>query len=480
MSEGYETLALYIGGEWRQDTAGNTEPVLNPANGETLADLPHATAFDLDAALDAASRAFPSWRATPAFHRGCILKRAAGLIRERREAIARILTLEQGKPLTESLNEVAVSADTIEWYAEEAERAYGRVVPARVPGVCQMALREPVGPVAAFTPWNYPALTPARKIGGALAAGCTLVIKPAEETPGTAVAMARAFHDGGLPPGVLNVVFGDPAQLSEHLIRAPVICKASLTGSVPVGRKLARLAAEALKPITLELGGHAPVLVFDDVDPEAAARAAAAAKFRNAGQICVSPTRFFVHESIIDPFTRAFVEAAKALRVGDGLSPGTNMGPLCNARRVEAMQSLVANARARGARVAVGGERIGNRGYFFAPTVLTEVPHDARVMHEEPFGPLAPIVAFATVKEAVERANETRYGLAAFAFTRSLGIANALTGDVECGMLCINHFRVSTPATPFGGLKDSGYGREGGPEGLDAYLVTKLVSTDGA
>ena len=469
-------LSLYIAGEWLTGAGRRSEPLLDPASGEAIGELPHASPADLDKALEAAETAWPKWRATSALERARILKKAADLIRERQEAIARLLTMEEGKTLGEARLEIAVTADFFEWFAEEGKRAYGRVVPPRTPGWRQTMLKEPVGVCALFSPWNFPGVTPARKVAAALAAGCTCILKPSEETPATGLALARALHDAGLPPGVLNIVFGVPAEVSTHLINSPVVRKISFTGSVPVGRQLAAMAAQAgAKRTTMELGGHAPVLVFDDVDAVHAGTMAVAGKYRNAGQICVSPTRFYVHERVHDRFVETFIQQSQALKVGPGLDPDSKMGPLANPRRVEAMEAFVADAQAKGAKVRTGGNRIGNRGFFFEPTVLTDVPADARVMHDEPFGPLAAITTFADESEAIARANALPFGLAAYTFTRDHDRATRVADRLETGLVGLNTFVVSLPETPFGGVKESGYGSEGGAEGLDAYHVTKFV-----
>jgi succinate-semialdehyde dehydrogenase / glutarate-semialdehyde dehydrogenase len=387
----YANLALYIDGEWLSGGGRESEQVINPATEKSLGTLPHASTADLDHALAAAEKGFKLWRATAPYERARIMRKAADLIRERLDSIARILTVEQGKVLAEARIEVAVSADIIEWYAEEGKRSYGRIIPGRVSGVRQMMVQEPVGPCAAFTPWNFPGVTPARKIGGALGAGCSLIIKASEETPGTCVELVRAFHDAGLPKGVLNLVFGVPARISEHVIASDIIRKVSFTGSVPVGKHLTKLAAEGMKRTTMELGGHSPVVVFADADPEKSAEIAAAGKYRNAGQVCISPTRFYVQEGVYERFTKRFVEYAKKVKLGDGLAEGTTMGPLANPRRLDAMEGFVADARKRGAEVLAGGARPGNQGFFFAPTVVTNIPDDSRLMTEEPFGPVAPI-----------------------------------------------------------------------------------------
>jgi succinate-semialdehyde dehydrogenase / glutarate-semialdehyde dehydrogenase len=471
----YSELALYIDGEWLSGGDRDSEQVINPATEKPLGVLTHANRGDLDRALAAARKGFEVWRATSAYERARIMRKAADLIRARQEAIARILTMEQGKVIAEARIEVAVSADIIDWYGEEGRRAYGRIIPGRVPGVRQMMVQEPVGPVAAFTPWNFPGLTPARKIGGALGAGCSLILKASEETPGTCVELVRAFHDAGLPKGVLNLVFGVPARISEYLIPSDIIRKVSFTGSVPVGKHLAKLAAEGMKRATMELGGHSPVVVFDDTDPEKAAEIAVAGKFRNAGQVCISPTRFYVQESIHDRFAKRFADCAKSLRLGDGLADGTTMGPLANPRRLDAMEGFVADARQRGASVLTGGTRHGNQGFFFAPTVISNIPDDSRLMTEEPFGPVAPITPFKSFDEVVERANSLPFGLAAYAFTASTRTANLIADALQAGMIGVNSLAISTPETPFGGMKESGYGHEGGIEGLEAYTQKKLV-----
>jgi succinate-semialdehyde dehydrogenase/glutarate-semialdehyde dehydrogenase len=471
----YEKLEMYIAGAWCAGSEGAAEDVINPATEEAIGRVPHASIADLDRALAAAGKAFAAWSQMPAVERGAILEKAAQLMRERLEAIATTLTLEQGKPIAESRAETAYGADIVKWYAEEGRRAYGRVLQGRAGGR-QLVLKQPVGPSAAFTPWNFPIVTPARKIGGALAAGCTLILKASEETPGAAVAMVRCFHDAGVPPGVLNLVFGVPAQVSEHIIRSPVIRKFSFTGSIPVGKHLARLAAEGMKRATMELGGHAPVIVFDDFDPDKAAAMGVQGKFRNAGQVCVSPTRFFVQEKIYGRFVEKFTEAAKNLKVGNGLDAATQMGPLANPRRIQAVDGFVADAVARGAKLMTGGRRTSEVGYFYAPTVLADVPADARVMNEEPFGPLAPIVPFKDADEAIARANALPYGLAGYFFTRSEATAVRVANRLETGMVGVNNFAISVPESPFGGVKESGYGSEGGIEGLDAYLVTKYVN----
>jgi succinate-semialdehyde dehydrogenase/glutarate-semialdehyde dehydrogenase len=472
---GYPAVRMHIAGEWCQGGTGRTAPIVNPATEEVIGEVPLATTADLDRALAAAAEGFKAWRDTPIARRTAILHAAADLLTERGAEVGRIMTLEQGKPLAEATGEARRVADTLRWHADDARRAYGRIIPS-APGTLLSVRREPIGPVAAFTPWNFPAGGPMRKISSALSAGCSIVIKASEETPATAGELVRCFVDAGLPAGVLNLVFGEPAEVSAHLIASPVVRLVAFTGSVPVGKLLAGAAGAVMKPSLMELGGHAPVIVCADADPATAARRAAQAKFANAGQVCTSPSRFLVHESLYEDFTAEFVKAAEAVVVGDGLQEGVTMGPLANERRLASVQRLTADAVGRGATVRTGGERLDRAGYFFAPTVLTGVPADAELLHEEPFGPIAPIAAFTDLDEALAVANALPYGLAAYFFTQSAATAERLVSELEAGILSVNHCGGSVSEAPSGGVKDSGYGREGGPEALDAYLITKRVS----
>ncbi|HWA46380.1 MAG TPA: NAD-dependent succinate-semialdehyde dehydrogenase [Hypericibacter adhaerens] len=469
-------IQLLIDGEFRAGSSNDWLAIVNPATEATVGRLAVATKADLDRALAAAARGFAQWRTVSPFERSKLLRRAGDLIRSRADGLAEALTAEQGKPLAEARIEIMTCGDILDWYAEEGRRTYGRTIPARLPGVTQIVTQEPIGPVAAFSPWNFPASQAMRKIAGALAAGCSIIIKPPEEAPSAALAFGAALTEAGVPAGVVNIVFGRPAEISEHLIPSPIIRKVSFTGSVPVGKHLAQLAGAHMKPATMELGGHAPVLVFDDVDPAKAAQILVGMKFRNAGQVCVSPTRFYVQGDSYRPFLKAFAGAAQALRVGEGRDPQSQMGPLANRRRLDAVESLVNDAVADGAKVATGGKRIGNRGYFYAPTVLTDLPASARILSTEPFGPVALIQPFGDPAEAIEKANATSYGLASYAFTKSSERAALAAGSLQSGMVGINHFGVGLIETPFGGIKDSGYGHEGGSEGLAAYLVKKFVS----
>ena len=472
----YEKLELYIDGKFTQGASGVGSDVLNPARATSIARLPHAKKAELDAAVKAAERGFQVWRKTSAVERSKILRKAADLVRTRADAIAAVLTQEQGKPLMEAKMEVLSAVEIIEWFAEEGRRAYGRIIPARADGVRNMVLMEPIGVVAGFAPWNFPVTQAVRKIAAALAAGCSMVLKCPEETPGSPISIIRCFHDAGVPPGVLNLVYGTPAELSEYLIPHPSVRKISFTGSVPVGKQLAAMAGLHMKRATMELGGHSPVLVFDDVDAEGVAKMMSALKFRNAGQVCISPTRFFVHDKVYDSFVSKFTDLAKNLKVGDGLEPTTRMGPLANARRVSAIESIIQDAQEHGGKLATGGKRIGNQGNFFEPTVLTDVPEKARIMNEEPFGPVAIMCRFKDTDEVLARANKLPYGLASYAFTTNAKTAAKVADALDHGMVTINHQGLALPETPFGGIKDSGYGHEGGIEGLQAYMVAKFVS----
>ena len=461
----YLELELYIGGQWKKASG---QPVLNPADESVLGTVPSATRSDLDTALAAAADGFKTWSKTSPAKRTEIILKATALMRERVEEMAVAMTLEQGKPIAQSRLEILRGCEIIEWDAMEGRRTYGRIIPSE-PGMKHMVLRQPIGVVAAFSPWNFPMSSPARKVGGALSAGCSIILKASEETPAGAVQLVRAFHDAGLPRGVINLVFGKPSEISEYLIPQDLVRLITFTGSIPVGKHLAEMAGRYMKPAIMELGGHAPVIVCDDVDPVSTAATSVTRKSRNAGQVCVSPTRFFVHEAIYKKFTEAFAEKAKAIKVGDGLDPSNQMGPLANHRRIEAMDMFVADAKAKGAKLLAGGERIGNRGYYFPLT-------DAKAMHQEPFGPLALINPVASLDDAIEKANALPYGLAAYAFTKSARNADRLAEGVEVGNLSINHLVASLAETPFGGVKDSGYGREGGTEGLSYYTVVKNVS----
>ncbi len=473
----YPNTQLFINGEWKDAADGRTLAVFNPATGKEIGRVAQAGKADLDKALEAAQKGFETWRDMTAAERSKIMRRAADLMRQRAGDIASLLTQEQGKPLVEAKGEAMAAADIIEWFAEEGFRVYGRIVPSRASlAVRQMVLKDPVGPVAAFTPWNFPINQVVRKVGAALAAGCSMLVKAAEETPAAPAELIRAFADAGIPPGVLGLVYGNPAEISSYLIPHPVIRKITFTGSTPVGKQLAAMAGQHMKRVTMELGGHAPVIIAEDVDVALAVKAAAGAKFRNAGQVCISPTRFLVHESIRNEFATALAKHAQGLQVGDGMSEGTQMGPLANPRRVTAMAEFTRDALERGATLLSGGDRIGDTGNFWQPTILTDVPKDAKVFNEEPFGPMAAIRSFNTLDEAITEANRLPFGLAGYAFTRSLKNADLLARRVEVGMLWINMPAMPSAEMPFGGVKDSGYGSEGGPEAIEAYLNVRSVA----
>ena len=469
----YPELHLYIDGEFRKTK--RDLPVVNPATEEEIGRLPHADIGDLDDALAAAARGFEAWRRTAPVERANVLYRAAALMRERQEEIATAITAEHGKPLTQARLEVIRGCEFFEWDAGEATRTYGRVIPS-APGVRYIVHHEPIGTVAAFSPWNFPMSQPCRKVAGAVASGCSIILKASEETPAGALHIAKALQDAGLPPGVLNLVFGAPAEISDHLIRHDQVRLVAFTGSTAVGRHLTTLAARHMTPVLMELGGHAPVIVCEDTDVEAAAISGAMRKMRNAGQVCTSPTRFFVHESIFDEYVETFVRRAAQTIVGDGTDPEVEMGPLANERRITALTDLVEDAHNQGAELRTGGGRLGDRGYFFAPTVLVNVPDTARVMQEEPFGPLAIINPVASLEEGIEKANSVPYGLAAYGFTNRADYVDRMIEGIEAGNVSINTLEASLPETPFGGVKSSGYGREGGTEGLHNYMFTKNIS----
>jgi len=466
---------MLIGGQWRAGRSGLTHPVVDPSTEEVIGQLRLASTEDLDDALAAAQTGFDIWRRTPAAQRAQVLERAAQLMMERADMIGRLMSHEQGKILADGVNEVRSSAEIVKWFAEEGRRSYGRIVAGTVPHSRQLVMKVPVGPVAAFSPWNIPVRIPARTIAAALAAGCSLVFKPAEETPACTLELARCFHDAGLPPGALNVVYGVPHEVSQHLIASPVTRAVAFTGSIPVGRQLLKLAADGIKKVVMELGGHAPVIICDDADLAKLVPALGNFKFRNGGQACISPTRFYVQRGVYEQFIDRFVAFAGGLKIGAGSEPGVQMSPLANLRRLEATQAFVDDAVAHGARLRLGGERLPRKGYFYPPTILQNVPESARVMNEEPFGPIAPIAPFDTVEEAIQRANRLDVGLAAYAFTGSDRRALQLSEELEAGMIGINSIQVSGAEVPFGGVKQSGIGSENGIEGMQAYLVTKFV-----
>ena len=472
----YPHVQLLINNEWRPARSNATIPVHNPADGSVIGSVARASVADLDDALAAAAKGFQVWRNTPALERSKVMRAAAGLLRQRADAIATMMTMEQGKPLAESKAEIGMAADIMEWFADEGRRVYGRLVPPRAMNQQQMVLKEPVGPVAAFTPWNFPINQVVRKLSGALATGCSMIVKAAEETPASPAELIRAFVDAGLPAGVVGLVYGDPAEISNYLIPHPVIRKITFTGSTPVGKQLAALAGKHMKRATMELGGHAPVIVAADANIAHAVKMIAGAKFRNAGQVCISPTRFLVEEAVREEFVAGFLQYTRSLKVGNGMEATSAMGPLANPRRLAAMLEITEDAVSRGATVATGGERIGTSGNFFAPTLLLDAPLDSSVFNNEPFGPMAAVRSVKSVDEAIAEANRLPFGLSAYAFTSSIKTAHQLSTQVQTGMLWINQAAAPWAELPFGGVKDSGYGSEGGPEALESYLQTKTVA----
>jgi succinate-semialdehyde dehydrogenase/glutarate-semialdehyde dehydrogenase len=473
----YSDFGLYIGGEWRPAAHSGTKPVIDPATEDVIGVVPDATTTDLDRAVDAAEAGFGTWRRVQPWDRAAKLRHVAELLRARFDDLAVLMSAETGKPVAEAKGEWSATADQFEWYSEETKRIYGQTIEGRQPDVRLSVIYQPVGVVAAFSAWNFPALLPARKIAAALAAGCAIILKPAGEAPGCAMGVVQACHDAGIPQGVVNLVTGDSRRIADHLIRSPIVRKVSLTGSVPVGKEILRLAAEGVKKVSMELGGHAPVLVFDDADPISAAETCATTKFRNCGQVCISPSRFCVHESLYEAFSRRFAEVANNLKLGRWRDEGVTMGPLANARGLENIKSLVADAVARGAKVLAGGKPAAgfNRGFFFEPTVLGRVPDEARIMVEEPFGPAAPISTFTDFDEVLSRANAVPFGLAGYVFTKSLRTATLASEALEVGMVGMNDMLLATAEAPFGGVKESGMGREGGALGIRDYLEPKYI-----
>jgi len=472
----YPKLQLFIDGQWLDQGERTGETVLNPATGEPLGFLPHATPKDLDRALAAAERGFKVWRSHLPEQRSDIIRKAAALLRADAERLTKVATLESGKPIGQSRIELLMAAETLEWFAEEGRRAYGRVLTQRQSGTRHLVVKEPIGPVAAFTPWNFPQGNPARKLGAALGAGCSCVIKPAEDTPASALLIAKALQEAGLPDGVVNVVFGVPAEVCPYILRSKVIRKLTFTGSVPVGKELSKICAENMIRTTMELGGHAPVLIFDDADLDQAIELSVAAKIRNGGQVCVSPTRFYVQDSVYERFVEEFTARIAQTRLGNPLDESTQMGPMIHERRRQSVHALIQDAVQHGATLRTGGQFIDGPGFFYSPTVLSEVPETARIMNEEPFGPVALVNPFSTIDEVIAKANQLPYGLAAFAFTDSSKRVKLLGQQIEAGMIGLNTFAISVPESPFGGVKESGHGSEQAIEGLESCLVTKFIS----
>lgn len=475
----YQDLDLYIKGEWRPASDGQTKPVTDPATEDALGTIAMATEADVNAALEAAREGFALWRRVGTWDRAAKIRRAAELIRERADQIATLMSLETGKPKAEALGETGAAADQFEWYSEETKRLYGQIIEARTPDSRMAVIYQPVGVVAAFSAWNFPALLPARKIAAAIGAGCSIIIKPAGETPASCAALVQACHDAGIPAGVVNFVTGNSGAIAEQLIRSPIVKKVSVTGSVPVGKQILALAAEGVKKVSMELGGHGPVVVFKDFDPVKAAEICAPTKFRNCGQVCISPTRFYVHESRYEDFAGRFAEIAKGLKIGTGLEEGVQVGPMANRRGVETIRAMTEDAVSKGADLLAGGRVPDgrNQGYFFEPTVLGRVPDNAMVMTEEPFGPIAPITTFTDYDEVMARANALPFGLAGYVFSNDLGLATRASEDLELGMVGVNEMLLATAEAPFGGIKESGMGREGGSLGVHDYLNPKYIKT---
>ncbi|WP_172330415.1 NAD-dependent succinate-semialdehyde dehydrogenase [Mangrovicoccus sp. HB161399] len=473
----YHDLNLYIGGGWRPASDRATKPVTDPATEDALGLVAVASEADVADALAAAEAGFRLWKSTGTWERAAMIRKVADLLRERADAIAALMSLETGKPLAEARGETMGAADQFEWQSEEAKRIYGQIIGSRTPDSRMAVIYQPVGVVAAFSAWNFPALLPARKIAAALAAGCSIIVKPAGETPASCAALVQACHDAGIPPGVVNMVTGASSAIAAQLIASPIVRKVSVTGSVPVGKQILRLAAEGVKKVSMELGGHGPVVVFPDFDPVEAAEICAPTKFRNCGQVCISPTRFYVHEDSYDRFSGRFADIAKSLKIGRGLEDGVQVGPMANRRGLETIQRMTGDALSRGAELLAGGKAPAgsNKGFFVEPTVLGRVPDEALVMTEEPFGPIAPITTFRSYDEVMARANALPFGLAGYVFSNDLGTATRAAEDLECGMVGVNEMLLATAEAPFGGIKESGMGREGGSLGIHDYLDAKYV-----
>src|SRR5262245_1938834 len=472
------TKQMYISGEWCDSGQGRTLAVINPADESIVAEVAHGTRADAERAIEAAARAFPAWRAASVYDRAKVLKKTAELMRDRADTIARTLTQEQGKPLTEAKTEVLHAADTFEWFAEEGKRAYGRIIPPTNVAKRYYVIKHPVGVVATITPWNFPAALPSRKIAPALAAGCTVVSRPADQTPLTLIHMFECLADAGVPPGVANLVIGPSRELANAFFEHPAVRKISFTGSTEVGKELIRRSADQVKRVSLELGGHAPLIVFPDADVQQVAQAAVIGKFRNNGQVCIAPSRFYIHEKIAGDFTEAAVELTKNLKVGNGLEPGIQVGPMIEPRALDKTATLIEDARTKGGKILTGGGRSSrfDKGYWFEPTVIREVNGSMQIMTEEPFAPVMPLLDFSKLDDVIAAANNTPYGLAAYVFTNDLTVATRMAEGLEAGIIGVNDPVPATPQCPFGGMKESGMGRELGIEGLEAYLETKYVS----
>ena len=479
MKDKYISTKLFINGYWVDSVKNETIEIHNPATEDYIGTVSHARKEDLDLALNAAQKGFLTWKNFSALERSKIMRKAADILKSRTKDIAKLMTIESGKPIADAEIELGMGIDQIEWFAEEGRRAYGRIIPSRLKAVNQFVFKEPVGVVAAFTPWNWPVQQTARKIAPALASGCSIIVKGPEETPTSTAEFVKAFDEAGIPKGTLNLVFGTPSEISEYLIPHPIVKKVTFTGSTQVGKQLMSLAGRYMKKVTMELGGHSPAIICEDANIETAANILVGTKFRNAGQICISPSRFLVHKKVYEKFLNLFVAKVQSIKVGNGLEDDIKMGPLIHERRLQTIEKLVKDAVDRGANIVTGGKRIGNKGYFFEPTVLTEVSKDSKLMNEEPFGPLAPILSFDHLDDALDEANRLEYGLAAYVYTNNLKLAQELGSNIESGQISINHHGLGLVENPFGGVKGSGVGSEMGAEGIEPYLNVKFISQVG-
>ena len=471
-----QKLKLLIDGKWTDSSQRDTLPVIDPATEKILSYLPIADENDLERALVSSKKGFQIWSKWTPLRRQAVMLKTVEIIRKRSDEIAKTLTMEMGKTLRESKQEINQVIETIIWCAEEGKRTYGRIIPSRDGQARQMVFKEPIGPVAAFVAWNFPGGNVIRKVASTLAAGCSIIIKPSEETPGTAVAIGECFMEAGLPQGVLNIIFGVPDKISKYLLKSSIPKAVTFTGSVAVGKHLQFLASETLKKCTLELGGHAPVIVCDDANIDKVLNKIAIWKFRNSGQVCISPSRFFVQEASYKKFVDGFVEIANQINLGSGLEENSDMGPLIFEKQVHKMESFVENAKSLGGKINCGGEQFGETGFFFKPTVITDMPENAKILNEEPFGPLVPIIPFKTMEEAIEKSNSLSVGLASYIFTENQKNAHFLGNNLDVGIVCVNHTIVSVPEAPFGGFGESGYGKENGIEGLESFLRTKYIT----
>ena len=475
----YEKFGQFINGEWKPADSGETYEVINPATEEIIGNASKASSSDVQKALKAADQGFKAWRETPAWERAKLLRRISELVRENSESLVEWMTLEGGKSYNDGVAEVGATADVFEWNAEETKRIYGQTIESRFPDTRIQINYQPVGVVAALSPWNFPLVLTARKIATAMAAGCSVICKPDVITPGSVMALVDIVNQAGAPPGVVNLLSGDPAEIASELIASDITKKVSITGSTRVGKIILKQAAEKVQRVTMELGGHAPFIVFKDADINKATDMALACKYRNNGQVCISPSRFYIHEDHKEKIINLFVEKTKTLEIGNGLDKDTDLGPLVTNKRLDEVENLVEKTKSEGAKVLCGGQRPAgfNKGYFYEPTVFDNVKDDYTIMHEEPFGPLAPILSFKEFDEVIERANNHEVGLASYVCTSSMETAQKSSESLETGMVAVNTPALSSAETPFGGIKQSGYGREGGSLGIKDYLNVKYTHT---